>query len=182
MSSRLMPPKEGPERPHRIDERVDISGVDLEIDGIHIGETLEQDSLAFHHRFGCQRPKIAQSKNGRAVRNHGNQIAAIGIVEGAPDLRRSRAPVRNAWRIGQRQIPLRGHRLGRRDFQLARLALAVKLKRFLIGEPRTDCAASGPSLSVGRGFEGIGGLEPPLGANGVFGNRSCCPGFCRFRL
>jgi hypothetical protein len=53
---------------------------------------------------------------------------------------------RNTWRIGQREIALRRHRLGRNDFQLAGPALAVKIERILVGDRRAFAAegAAGP--------------------------------------
>ena len=38
-----------PEIAHAVDELVDVLGVDLEVDGVDVGEALEQDGLAFHH-------------------------------------------------------------------------------------------------------------------------------------
>ena len=36
---------------HRVDEFVRVFGPDLEVDGVDVGEALEQDRLAFHHRL-----------------------------------------------------------------------------------------------------------------------------------
>ncbi len=36
---------------HRIDELVDVLGLEFDIDRIHVGKTLEQDRLTFHHRL-----------------------------------------------------------------------------------------------------------------------------------
>ena len=41
----------GPHQAHRLDELVRVLGIQLDVDGIHIGEPLEQNSLAFHHRL-----------------------------------------------------------------------------------------------------------------------------------
>ena len=53
------------------------AGVDFQIDGIDIGEALEQDRLALHHRLGGQRAEIAETENGGAVGNDGDQIALV---------------------------------------------------------------------------------------------------------
>jgi hypothetical protein len=82
MSSRLMPPKLGPESA-RVDELVDVLGVDLEIDGIDIGKALEQHRLALHHRLGRQRAEIAEAQNGGAVGDHRHHVAFGGVIEGA---------------------------------------------------------------------------------------------------
>ncbi len=36
---------------HRVDELFHIGRIDFEIDGIDVGEALEQHALAFHHRL-----------------------------------------------------------------------------------------------------------------------------------
>ena len=103
---------------------VDILGVDHEIDGIDIGEALEQHRLAFHHRLGGQRAEIAEAENGGAVGDHGDQVALGGVVVGeAGILGDGQHRHGDARRIGQRQVALGGQRLGRRDLELARLAL-----------------------------------------------------------
>ena len=79
MSSRLMPPKDGPEIAHAVDELVDVLGVDLEVDGIDVGEALEQDRLAFHHRLGGQRAEIAEAEDGGAVGDDGDHVAACVV-------------------------------------------------------------------------------------------------------
>ena len=74
---------------------VDIGRVDFQVDGIDIGEALEEDRLAFHHRLGGQRAQIAQAQDGRAVGDDRDQVALGRIVVNArPDSRRSRAPER----------------------------------------------------------------------------------------
>ena len=110
-----------PEIAHRVDEGVRILRIDLEIDRIDIGEALEQHRLALHHRLGCKSTEIAKPEDGGAVRDHGDQIAARGIIERARRVLGDRLH-RNcdARRIGERQVALRRHRLGRVDFQLAR--------------------------------------------------------------
>src|SRR5205085_8831188 len=45
----------GGEIAHAIDEGVDVGGVDLDVDGVDVGEALEQHCLAFHHRLGGER-------------------------------------------------------------------------------------------------------------------------------
>ena len=83
MSSRLMPPKEGPRIAHAVDELVGILGVDLEVDGIDVGEALEQHRLAFHHRLGGQRAEIAEAEDRGAVGDDRDHVAARRVVEGA---------------------------------------------------------------------------------------------------
>ena len=44
---------------NRVDETVDILGLQLDIDRINIGEAFEQDGLALHYRLGGERTQIA---------------------------------------------------------------------------------------------------------------------------
>ncbi len=125
----------GREIAHAIDEGVHVVGVHFQIDGVHIGEALEQYCLALHHRLGSQRAQIAQAQNGGAVRDHRHKIAARGIVIGAVGMIGDRTHRHSDARaIGQRQIALCRHRLGGSDLDLAGLRALVKGERFLVGE------------------------------------------------
>ena len=46
------------EQAHAVDELVDVLGVDLEVDAVDVGEALEQDRLALHHRLGAEGPRL----------------------------------------------------------------------------------------------------------------------------
>ncbi len=127
-----------------IDEGVRILRRDLEIDGIDVGEAFEQDRLAFHHRLRRERAAIAQPEDGGAVGDDGDEIALGGVIVGAAFILGDRQHRHgDARRIGQRQVALGRHRLGRHDFELARAALAMEQQRFLIGEGRTVAAVAG---------------------------------------
>ena len=103
------------EKAHAVDELVDILGVDLEVDGIDVGEALEQHRLAFHHRLGGQRAEIAEAEDRGAVGDDGDHVAARRVVEGlARILGDGQHRHGDARRIGERQVALRRHRLGRR--------------------------------------------------------------------
>ena len=82
MSSRLMPPKVGPEIAHAVDDGVDVGRVDHEVDAVDVGEALEERGLALHHRLGRQRAEIAEAEDGRAVGDDGDQVALGGVVVG----------------------------------------------------------------------------------------------------
>ena len=73
----------GGEIAHAVDEGVDVGGVDLDVDGVDVGEALEQHRLAFHHRLGRKRAAIAQAEDGRAIGDDGDEIALGGVIEGA---------------------------------------------------------------------------------------------------
>ena len=70
------------EQLHAIDEFVRVLGRDFEIDGIDVGEALEQDRLAFHHRLGRERAEIAEAEDGGAVGDDGDEIALDRVVVG----------------------------------------------------------------------------------------------------
>ena len=132
------------EQLHAIDDLVGILGRHFEIDGIDVGEALEQDRLAFHHRLGRERAKIAEAQDRGAVGDHGDEIALDRVVVGeAFVLGDGEHRHRDAGRIGERQIALRRHRLGRHDFELAGTAPGMKKQRFLVGESRPIAAGFG---------------------------------------
>ena len=95
----------GAEEFDAVDELVDVLGVDLEVDGIDVGEALEEDGLALHHRLGGQRAEIAEAEDGGAVGDDGDHVAARGVVEGAADGSSAMAQHRHgdARRIGERR-------------------------------------------------------------------------------
>ena len=122
-----MPPQLLPRQLHAIDEFVRVFGGDFEIDGIDVGEALEQHRLAFHHRLGGERAAIAEAQNGGAVGDDGDEIALGRVVVGAALVLGDRQHRHgDARRIGERQVALRRHRLGGHDLQLARPALGCE--------------------------------------------------------
>ena len=123
---------------HAVDELVDILGVDLEVDRIDVGKALEQHRLAFHHRLGGKRAEIAEAEDRRAVGNHRDHVAARRVVEGLAGILGDGAHRnRHARRVGERQVALRRHRLGRIDLQLARPPHGMEFERFLRTDGRT---------------------------------------------
>jgi hypothetical protein len=122
---------------HAIDDGIDIRAVDQDVDGIDVGKTLEQRALALHHGLGRLRAEVAEAEDRRAVGDDGHHVALVGVVVGELGIAGDgEHRHRHARRIGERQIALRRQRLGRRDLELAGLALAVELQRLLLGEVR----------------------------------------------
>ncbi|MNS58553.1 hypothetical protein D3C72_914750 [compost metagenome] len=140
----------GAEVTHAIDELIGVFGVDLEIDGIDIGEALEQHRLAFHDRLGGERAEIAETEDGRAVGDDRHHVAARGVVvSGRRIFGDGFHRHGHSRRIGKRQIPLSRHRLGRGDFQFPRSAFRVEIQGFLI---RNRCSCAGGFRRVGHGL------------------------------
>ena len=124
-----------------IDELVDVLRVDFQVYRIDISKALEQHRLAFHHRLRGQRAQIAEAKDGGAVGNDSNHVAARGIVEGARRILGDRLHGNgDTRRIGERQVPLRCHRLGRDYLELARPAHRMKIERLLRADGRSALA------------------------------------------
>ncbi len=97
----------GLQQRHRVDEALRVLGVELEVDGVDVGEALEQHRLAFHHRLGGERAEIAQAENGGAVGDDGDEIALGGIVIGGRRVLGDDADRHgDARRISQRQVAL----------------------------------------------------------------------------
>ncbi|MCY1521165.1 hypothetical protein D9M68_559660 [compost metagenome] len=88
---------------HGIDEGLRAFRLDLDVDRVDAGETLEQQRLAFHHRLAGQRPQVAQAKDGGAVADHRDQIALPGEAIGVLGILRDLAHrLGHAGAVGQR--------------------------------------------------------------------------------
>ncbi len=91
----------------RLDELVDVRPIDLNVENIDVGECLEQQALAFHHRLSCKRPDVAQSEHRSAVADHRHQIALggvlVSVIRIVLDLL---AGVGYSRRVSQRQLTL----------------------------------------------------------------------------
>ncbi len=184
-----------PEIAHRRDERVRIFGIDFEIDGIDVGEALEQHRLAFHHGLRGQRSEVAEPEDGGAVRDDRHHVALGRVVIGpARILVDGLHRHGDAGRIGQRQVALGRHGLRRDDLELAGPTLGMELERFLVRDRAAlgsaafyvvHCyrgpvvACQGPEHRRGeRGWEGSPGeaaverVGQPLPATWIEGSRS----------
>ena len=49
------------------DELLGIVGGDLDVEDVDVGEALEEDALALHHRLAGERPDVAQAEHRGAV-------------------------------------------------------------------------------------------------------------------
>ena len=97
------------------DDFVGVLGVQLDVEDVDIGEALEEDRLAFHHRLARQRTDISEPEHRRAIRYHADQIALRRIFVGeagiAFDLQARNG---NARSVSEAEIPLGAACLGRR--------------------------------------------------------------------
>ncbi len=117
-----------------------VGFVQLDVETVDIGEFLEQDRLAFHHRLGGQRADIAQPQNGGAVGDDRHQIAARGIVAGGVGVGLDlEAGLGHAGGIGARQIAAVGQRLGGADLQFSGLGELVIVQCRLPQAVLSDC-------------------------------------------
>ena len=108
------------QRGHDIDQAIDIVFGDFDIENIDPGEFLEKNRLAFHHRFAGQRADVAEPQDRGPVGQHRDEVLPDGEVGGCMGIGGDRkACGGDAWRIGERQIMLRGQRLGRHDLKFA---------------------------------------------------------------
>ena len=64
---------------HGLDELFRVLLIDLDVEGIHAAVDLEQQALAFHHRFAGHSSYVAQAEDGGAVAYHGDQVALVGV-------------------------------------------------------------------------------------------------------
>ncbi len=107
--------------------------LDLDIDRVDVGEALEQDRLAFHHRLGRGGTQITEAENGGAVRYDGHHVALRRVVINLVGIGRDGLHGRrDAGRIGQRQVALGRHRLGRHHPQFAGHGVLVEGEGFVV--------------------------------------------------
>ena len=128
------------------DDFIGIPGEDFDVYRVDIGKPLEEHAFALHHRFGGQGPKIAQAQDRRAIGDHRHQIALGGIVVGKVGIAGDRLNGSGyAGGIGERQIPLCRHRLGRRHRDLSRGRIPVEGQRLVVSEGGSVGFAHGPA-------------------------------------
>ncbi len=105
---------------HDVAEACRVGRVDLDVEHVDAGELLEQDGLALHHRLAGQGADVAQAQHGGAVGDHADEVAAGGVVVGGVGVGLDRlAGGGDAGGVGQRQVALGGHALGRLDRQFS---------------------------------------------------------------
>ena len=118
---------------HRADECLGIGFVDFDVEGVDVGVSFEEHAFTFHDGLACQSSDIAQSQDGRAVRNDCYQIAFVRVTVNLFGVSFDFAARScDAGRIGQRQVVLRVIGLRRYDRDFPWAAFAVIAQSLLI--------------------------------------------------
>ena len=127
--------KTWPHQANGVNDFIGVLGVQLDVYGINVCETFEQNRLTLHHGLGRQRPQISHPQNGRTIRNYRYQITLGGVVIRKRRIVRDRLNGRrNTGRICQRQIPLRGHRGRGVNLDFPGRRFTVIGKRLFVGD------------------------------------------------
>src|ERR1700722_8488435 len=64
-----------------LNDIVRIVRVDFNVEDVHVGEALEQNGLALHHRLGRERADVAETEHGSSIAHYRNQIAPARVLE-----------------------------------------------------------------------------------------------------
>ena len=101
----------GGDGPHRPDNLVGVLRGDTDGIGVHTGQVLEQDGLAFHDRHGRFGADVAEAQHRRAVGHHCDGVAPVGEVVGLGRVGVNRHAHRgHARSVGDGQFLQRFHR------------------------------------------------------------------------
>ena len=120
MSSRLIPPKLGREPRDRLDDLLDVGGVQADGYAVDAAELLEQHGLALHHRHRRSRTDVAEPQHRRTVGDDRHRVGDPGVVPGEGRVGGDRlADPGHARRVGQRQLVAPGQRHRGPDLHLA---------------------------------------------------------------
>ena len=119
-----------------------VFGFDLDVEHVDVGETLEQDALALHHRLAGQRADIPEAEHGGPIGHDRDEVALVGVLVGELGvLGDVEARLRHARCVGQRQIALGGARFGGDDLGLPVSFAGVIGEGFLAGDLLHDVAS-----------------------------------------
>ena len=120
------PPECGLQQSDGPDELVRVTGIDLDIEYVQVGEALEENGLPFHHRLRCQRADVPESQHRGPVRHHPDQTAAGSIFKRKVWIfLDSQGRNRNPRRVRQAEVGLRHTRLERNHLDFSGPGFAV---------------------------------------------------------
>jgi hypothetical protein len=101
------------------DDFLGILGVEFDIENVDVRESLKQHSLTFHDGFAGHGADVAESEDGGAVGDDGNQVALRGVlIDFVGILFNFQARNGDAGRIGKAQVALCTAGFGRNDSDL----------------------------------------------------------------
>ena len=160
------------QRGNHIAEALRVLGINLDVEHVDAGELLEQDGLALHHRLAGQRADVAQAEHGGAVGDHAHQIATRGVVVGGMGIGDDRlAGGGDAGRVGERQVELGRHALGRLDRQLPRLRQPVvvqcRLAEVVVHRPLILGSSAGRMSERHMGWQRQSGIMTACGVGSL---------------
>jgi len=130
---------------------VGVPGIDLDVEHVDICEPFEQQRFALHHRLGGRRSDIPKPQHGGPVAHHRHQVSLGRVRERLRGVRVDPANgFRDAGRVGQGKVTLRGAGFGYLDCNLPRTILLVVLKRVFAQAlhnhpPRVESRTATPS-------------------------------------
>ena len=121
-----------------LDDTDDLRGifaVELDVENIDIGKSLEEDAFPFHHGFSCQRTDVAETKDGGAVADDGDEVSLRRVLV---SIRRIRCDLEtrdsDTGCVCERKISLRRTWFRRNHFDLSPTPLAVVVKGILLAD------------------------------------------------
>ncbi len=89
----------------RLDDLVDVGGVEADRHGVDATELLEEDGLPLHDRHRGPRPDVAEAEDGGAVGDDGHRVGHPGVLGGQRLVLGDRlADPGDARRVGQREL------------------------------------------------------------------------------
>ena len=131
------------ERADDLGQTLGIGFVQLDIEAVDIGEFLEQDRLALHHRLGGEPADIAQPQHRRSVRHDANKVAAGGVVSGGFGIGLDLdTGLGDTGAVGKAEVAPIGQRLGGPNLELTRPRQSVVIE----GGPFVGLRRAGSSL------------------------------------
>ena len=131
-------PEGGLQKLAEFDDLVGIMAVHLDVEDIHVGEALEQHSLAFHHGLAGKSADIPETKHGGSVADHRDQVALRGVfVCVLRIVLNLEAGIGHSGRVCQAKVALRAAWFRRGNFNFPRARTLVVVQGLLLGDWHT---------------------------------------------
>ena len=122
--------KRGLQHLHCTDDLVRVLGVELDVENVDVGKTLEEHALALHHRLAGKRADVPQTQHRGPVGYHRHEVPLPRIVVGVLRVSfDSSAGNRDTGGVGQGQVSLGHTGLAGDDLELSLAAVTVVIER-----------------------------------------------------